>query len=76
MKPDKYISSIEQILQQISALERDLTIAPNESERKRIDRLLNQQLKKMERLIPYKFRRELINICQESGIEGNFLNKK
>ena len=73
MKPDKHKLSIEQLLQELPSLERNLSATHDPNKRRRIERLLNQRLKRLERLIPYKFRRELGNICAKAGIDGNFV---
>lgn len=73
-REDRYIIAIEQILQQIPQLERNLAKTCCENEKRSIEKSLKQREKRFEFLIPYKFRIELQNICHNLGVKGKFLD--
>jgi hypothetical protein len=73
MEPDKHIHTIERLLQQIPELERNLDRAEREEERIRIERSLKHRRKRFEHLIPFRFRLELRRLCQQAGVQGDFL---
>lgn len=73
MKDDHYIHVIEELLRQIPELERSLSQVAAESERQRLARSLRHREKRLERMIPFQFRRQLHNMCQQVGVRGNFI---
>ncbi|MEZ4829429.1 MAG: hypothetical protein R3C61_24565 [Bacteroidia bacterium] len=73
---DQYILSIEQLLRQISDLRRELEGEPGADRRRSVERSIRQREKRLERLIPYKFRIELRNICLNLGVTGDFLSQE
>lgn len=73
MEPDKYYDTIEQLLRQIPELERNLLSAQEEKQRINLERTLKLRRKRFEHLIPYQFRRQLLNICRDVGVRGEFM---
>jgi hypothetical protein len=73
MKADSHRQTIEHLLKSIPALERDLQCPEKEGERKRIARSLQNQTKRLERLIPFRFRLQLHNLCKQAGVSGSFI---
>lgn len=73
MNSDKYLTAIDELLRQIAKLERDLAVTADTAHRFRVERNLKTRYKRFEFLIPYKYRRELDNICREAGISTQFI---
>lgn len=73
MKADRYQSEIERLLRDIPELERALSACLPEAERISCERSLKMRRKRFEHLIPYRFRRELCQICRQAGVEANFM---
>lgn len=72
MRQDPYIKQIEQLLQEIPALERDLGCESAEEHRRRLERALRAKNKRFELLIPFSFRQQLRGICRQAGIHAIF----
>ncbi|MEL6675656.1 MAG: hypothetical protein AAFR61_25845 [Bacteroidota bacterium] len=72
MKQDLHQTAIEQLLQQIPLIERNVWAQQSEQDRERWEKRLRQKEKRFERLIPYSFRRQLKNLCLEVGVSGEF----
>ncbi|MEO1447976.1 MAG: hypothetical protein AAFV07_00525 [Bacteroidota bacterium] len=73
MYSDRYLAQIDELLRQIAKLERDLAATADTTHRYRVERNLKTRYKRFEFLIPYKYRRELDNICREAGISTQFV---
>ncbi len=72
MGQDLHIKRIDELLRDISSLEKRLSQEQKEQERLRIERSLKLRKKRFEHLIPFPFRRELKMICFRAGIESTF----
>lgn len=72
MGQDLHIKRIDELLRDISSLEKRLGQTQMEQERLRIERSLKLRKKRFEHLIPFPFRRELKTICLSAGIDGCF----
>lgn len=73
MERDRYRTEIERLLRDIPELERTLSASPPEDERVSCERSLKMRRKRFEHLIPYRFRLELRRLCQQAGVEGDFM---
>ncbi|MDX2246753.1 MAG: hypothetical protein SF052_08265 [Bacteroidia bacterium] len=71
---DQYRVTIDQLLRQLSDLQKELGGNLCDQRRKSIERSIKQREKKLERLIPYKFRLELKILCQKAGVSGDFIS--
>lgn len=72
MGQDLHFKRIDELLSEISSLEKKLTNEQQQQERLRIERSLKLRKKRFEHLIPFPFRRELRMICFRAGIESTF----
>lgn len=72
MGQDLHIKRIDELLRDISSLEKRLSQEQREQERQRIERALKLRKKRFEHLIPFPFRRELKIICLSAGVDGRF----
>lgn len=72
MGQDLHIKRIDELLRDISSLEKRLHEEKQEQERLRIERSLKLRKKRFEHLIPFPFRRKLKTICLQAGIDGTF----
>lgn len=71
---DQYILTIDQLLRQLSDLQKALDGNPCAERQKSIERSIRQKEKRLEHLIPYKFRMELKILCQKAGVSGDFIS--
>lgn len=74
VKEDQHAKSVDQLLREIALLERNLATAGHHGGQEKLGKALHLRLKKLERMIPYPFRRELDNLCQCAGIDSHFLS--
>ncbi|MEZ4775957.1 MAG: hypothetical protein R3D00_22455 [Bacteroidia bacterium] len=71
---DQYILTIDHLLRQLSDLQKELENNNCSERQKNIERSIKQKEKRLEHLIPYKFRVELKNLCQKAGVSGDFIS--
>lgn len=72
MGQDLHFKRIDELLSEISSLEKKLTNERQQQERLRIERSLKSRKKRFEHLIPFPFKRELKMICLQAGIDSTF----
>ncbi len=72
MRQDSYMKQIEQLLQEIPALERNLGCEEASGDRRKLERALRARNKRFELLIPFSFRQQLRGICRQAGVKGTF----
>lgn len=73
METNRHHAEIERLLRDMSELERNLSCCLPEDERISCERSLKMRRKRFEHLIPYRFRLKLRNLCQQAGVDGNFI---
>ena len=73
VKEDQHAKTIDQLLKEIALLERVIAKKRRPEQQEQASRALHLRLKKMDRMIPYPFRRELDSFCHKIGIGSNFL---
>ncbi len=72
MGQDLHIKRIDELLRDITSLEKRLHEEKQEQARLRIERSLKLRKKRFEHLIPFPFKRKLKMICLEAGVDGRF----
>ena len=70
---DRYHREIERLLRDIPELERCVSTTDAEERRISFERSLKVRRKRFERLIPYRFRLQLRNVCKQVGVQGDFM---
>lgn len=72
-----YFLEIEALLRSIPALERELEELTLDSDKQqRTRKALQQRLKRLEHLTPFRFRLALYNLCKETGVNSSFIQTK